>query len=1554
MKILSTISELLIKIGADSSGLRKELGESKTAINQTFGDVKPLDTMQGALTSTTSKVEGLIGSFTKFAGVVAGGFGLTSLISGAVTAGESVYQLSQKMGVTVAQAGEFKRILALTGGDADAASAAIMKLDKSMAGGGASAQKTQKIFDALGISLKDQQGHLLPLNQQMEQLAEGYKKAEKAGYGQEFIMNTLGAKGLSLTQTLRDYAEAKENAAKVKSSGMIDAKQMHELDQEMKLINMQFGQLKVAGGAALAPLAKEFLPLALEGLSKAAVFIKNNSAEIKTLTTDLVKLYAVYKSIQAVRAIGTKATSAVKTTVGKALGGSAEVAEAEKTQAEITKVQQRAITRRMTAMQAAANKEIKAYEKTVQKMEITEAEKTRLVTEFTTQRTIALEEAQLKERAAMEKTFLSYQTQKTREVEIAAEAEQAKAGAAEKAAAQITEANTAAGASASRIVEGNTLAAESEAAKADAAAVASGRIVEANVAAEAAVTETTVAQDALTASEVVTGTTAGETATKKVTAENISKTAIATTKTEQEALTVATAVTGNTAVETGTKTATATAIARSGVVRLTSAVWALAQGWWGVAAAIAYVLYLSAQRSTAAAQAVNGNFITLPDGSTVTKDANGNYVGVYDTDAERAAAYGSSTNTGDDYDPGDGDDTSNSSYAGEDGEGDGYGDYSSDAGNSYGDGSSAPADNHYELTDEQKEQAGQIAYDNWLNTTSEGQAELQRQQQNAIQDKIDAQNKEMMDKMADIMSGIGGGGGGSGSGGGGGASSGGGGSAGPIETPATPMRTKWSFEDDPELAQWANEIEYAAAYHGIDAGILAAIIKHESHGQANVWSSDHAHWGLGQISEDIANDPNLGGGRGYGPGSDPNDNIMASAAYLAYLAKQYGNDPEMMISAYNLGHADPSANPGYVSTVEGYYNSFTTSQVPIQGGTGATQAQPVAYDIPVGDVAAYIAKNDYTEGYKWTGWGGDNDDGWCDAWAKDVYHKLFTALGKEDIFSRSVVNDLDFRALGAYHEGNINDISAQLQPGDLVDTPGHVGIYLGNGMVRSRQSSMGIHDVSLETFDSWFGGIQGYGSISEATGGMTAKSTLIGQTTTQANRAAEEAKKKLEQARAEASKLSAEMQSAVFDNDAFEYEKEWVKFRGDIQKKKQEINKLAAVPGMSKETVAALNKQLDEYTDSMYQKFIKKWREAWQDFELTSRAALAQEHHDYEESADIEYQQTIIKLDREREKKEKELMRDKDDYETRRKISDWYYAQVDEALDKQRKAKQEAHDKYVEYLVEEGNLAELVAYMGTPVIKADGTAEKSKGMRAGEESLNREAERKLAKEYVKIWQDAHGSMIGYIADVSDNLYSTMTDSMTEFIRGTKGAKAALQDFGNSVLNMMAKIAAQRLAASWMTSILGIFSGSRGGTAAAYNFGGVQHSNTFGFAGVSPVTQFTSGLANTANFSSHLKVPGFASGGIVTAPTLAMIGEGGEHEAVIPLNDRNLKAMGGSGGKGGGVVVNITNKTNSEVSVQKSGFDEDLGKWVLDVVVDGAQRDRGGFGRNLKTALKGTM
>jgi len=51
-------------------------------------------------------------------------------------------------------------------------------------------------------------------------------------------------------------------------------------------------------------------------------------------------------------------------------------------------------------------------------------------------------------------------------------------------------------------------------------------------------------------------------------------------------------------------------------------------------------------------------------------------------------------------------------------------------------------------------------------------------------------------------------------------------------------------------------------------------------------------------------------------------------------------------------------------------------------------------------------------------------------------------------------------------------------------------------------------------------------------------------------------------------------------------------------------------------------------------------------------------------------------------------------------------------------------------------------------------------------------------------------------------------------------------------------------------------------------------------------------------SSGINIPFLAEGGVVTSPTLAMIGEGGESEAVIPLS----KLPQIAGGAGGAVEV----------------------------------------------------
>lgn len=76
--------------------------------------------------------------------------------------------------------------------------------------------------------------------------------------------------------------------------------------------------------------------------------------------------------------------------------------------------------------------------------------------------------------------------------------------------------------------------------------------------------------------------------------------------------------------------------------------------------------------------------------------------------------------------------------------------------------------------------------------------------------------------------------------------------------------------------------------------------------------------------------------------------------------------------------------------------------------------------------------------------------------------------------------------------------------------------------------------------------------------------------------------------------------------------------------------------------------------------------------------------------------------------------------------------------------------------------------------------------------------------------------------------------------------------------------------------------------------------------VDKMKAFGASGASLNPFSSSFKIPGLASGGIVTGPTLAMIGEGNGPEAVIPLDQ-----LGKYGGGGGGITVNITGNTISD-------------------------------------------
>jgi SLT domain-containing protein len=57
------------------------------------------------------------------------------------------------------------------------------------------------------------------------------------------------------------------------------------------------------------------------------------------------------------------------------------------------------------------------------------------------------------------------------------------------------------------------------------------------------------------------------------------------------------------------------------------------------------------------------------------------------------------------------------------------------------------------------------------------------------------------------------------------------------------------------------------------------------------------------------------------------------------------------------------------------------------------------------------------------------------------------------------------------------------------------------------------------------------------------------------------------------------------------------------------------------------------------------------------------------------------------------------------------------------------------------------------------------------------------------------------------------------------------------------------------------------------------------------------------------IPGLAEGGIVTKPTLAMIGEGGQSEAVIPLDKL--------GNMGGNITINVTGGLATSAEIGES-------------------------------------
>ena len=221
----------------------------------------------------------------------------------------------------------------------------------------------------------------------------------------------------------------------------------------------------------------------------------------------------------------------------------------------------------------------------------------------------------------------------------------------------------------------------------------------------------------------------------------------------------------------------------------------------------------------------------------------------------------------------------------------------------------------------------------------------------------------------------------------------------------------------------------------------------------------------------------------------------------------------------------------------------------------------------------------------------------------------------------------------------------------------------------------------------------------------------------------------------------------------------------------------------------------------------------------------------------------------------------------------------------------------------------------------------------------------------------------HIKQLTFDAFSAMEDTMsTVFFDAFSGKLESASDyfaaFGESLLrsfsDMLAKMVAEYIAASAAMSAvkgtLGTVFSVIGGLFSAPTSGATFSQTSTGVAGSAIGNSgFTPGPILNAN-GNVLRggFHAFAAGGVVTGPTLGLVGEGRYNEAIVPLPDGRRIPVDMRGGSN--VIVNVIDNTGGDVKKTVNKTIDSEGRTMIDIIIDAVSRNKNGARSQLKTAL----
>jgi hypothetical protein len=237
--------------------------EQVTALQGKFKQV------EGAAHSLTSRIGPLGGALGALAPVATVG-GLAALVSKTIDAGDAMFDMAQKTGVSVESLAKFKNAATVNGTDIDTVARSLNKLNRGLdetatTGKGPAADALK----FLGISAADASGKIKSADQVMLEIADKFSRMEDGSKKSALAFDLLGKSGTELIPMLNNGGQAIEGLATKMNAAF--AEKANQYKDRLDELGIKVGGLAAGITVALLPAldaVTTVLTVVVDGFSK--------------------------------------------------------------------------------------------------------------------------------------------------------------------------------------------------------------------------------------------------------------------------------------------------------------------------------------------------------------------------------------------------------------------------------------------------------------------------------------------------------------------------------------------------------------------------------------------------------------------------------------------------------------------------------------------------------------------------------------------------------------------------------------------------------------------------------------------------------------------------------------------------------------------------------------------------------------------------------------------------------------------------------------------------------------------------------------------------------------------------------------------------------------------------------------------------------------------------------------------------------------------------------------------------------------------------------------